>query len=141
MNGTWIQTSSGGKFYYDSDDTDCINIEDIAHALSNPCRFGGHSGRFYSVAQHSVVVAYLVEKELMLTALLHDASEAYVVDVPRPLKRILPSISRLIVASIDRLSPGLTVTRTRSIRKNAVGRVENWSSDTEGERLRKISIS
>jgi len=66
---------------------DMICIEDIAHSLSMQCRFGGHLPNFYSVAQHSMNCAYLIESEdLKLAALLHDASEAYLIDVPRPVK-------------------------------------------------------
>lgn len=64
---------------------DDICIEDIAHALSNQCRFSGHVRRFYSVAEHSVRVMKKC-KINPLKALLHDASEAYLVDLPRPLK-------------------------------------------------------
>lgn len=64
---------------------DDICIEDIAHALSNQCRFSGHVRRFYSVAEHSVRVMKKCSLD-PLSALLHDASEAYLVDLPRPLK-------------------------------------------------------
>jgi len=63
-----------------------IFIDDIAHALSNQCRFAGHSKKFYSVAEHSVRVSYECEQEFALWGLMHDASEAYLVDVPRPVK-------------------------------------------------------
>lgn len=62
-----------------------VCIEDIAHALSNQCRFSGHVRRFYSVAEHSVRVMKKCKID-PLYGLLHDASEAYLVDLPRPLK-------------------------------------------------------
>jgi len=71
---------------------DMICIEDIANALSKICRFGGHSNDFYSVAQHSVIVANLAPSYLCREALLHDATEAYLGDVIKPLKNILGSV-------------------------------------------------
>lgn len=89
-NGDWMQTYSGRQFWPIDPRPEDLEIEDIAHALSLLCRFNGHCLRFYSVAEHSVLVARLVPAELRLTALLHDASEAYIADVPRPLKPYLP---------------------------------------------------
>jgi 5'-deoxynucleotidase YfbR-like HD superfamily hydrolase len=70
---------------------DMIDIEDIAHALSHACRWAGHVPRFYSVAEHSVhCTDLIVDKSQAFEALMHDASEAYLVDVPRPIKHRLP---------------------------------------------------
>ena len=83
----------GGRAFNPLDpDPSALDIEDMAHALSYTARFGGHCLNFYSVAQHSLVVADLLaedghDSELRLAALLHDASEAYLVDLPTPIKR------------------------------------------------------
>lgn len=73
-----------------------IDIKDIAGTLSKICRWGGKCKPFFSVAQHSVLVSYLAPEELRLPALLHDASEAFLGDVKKPLKIILgPVYARL----------------------------------------------
>ncbi len=83
----WIQTYSGRRFNPTNPYVDAIVIQDIAHALSMQCRFSGHVKRFYSVAQHSVLVSYICDSADAFWGLMHDATEAYLVDVPRPLKR------------------------------------------------------
>lgn len=82
-----IFTFSGGMIRPLDPRAEDINIHDIAHALSNQCRFTGHTSHFYSVAEHAIHVSSLVPKHLKLTALLHDASEAYLSDIARPVKR------------------------------------------------------
>lgn len=70
-----------------------VDIVDIAHALARQCRFSGHTKEFYSVAQHSVICSKIVESGFERDALMHDASEAYLQDVARPLK-IHPSFGQ-----------------------------------------------
>lgn len=98
----WIQTASDGQFFLDVPRAADVKIEDIAHALSNLCRFTGHVRRFYSVAQHSVLVSFECDREDALAGLLHDATEAYVGDVSSPLKSMLPEY-RAIEARVWRV--------------------------------------
>ena len=84
--GPWIMTYTGIHFYFLDPYPDEICIEDIAHALSMQCRFGGHSRNFYSVAEHSYYVSMFSPWGYKKAGLLHDASEAYLVDIPRPIK-------------------------------------------------------
>lgn len=85
-----IQIVSGEFFSFTDPLTSNFTIDDIAHALSNVCRYSGHVKEFYSVAQHSVLVSHLVEPQNALLGLMHDATEAFLSDIPSPLKRILP---------------------------------------------------
>lgn len=85
-----IQTFTGKVFDFVNPTEDMIDIQDIAHALSNICRFTGHTTEFYSVARHSVLASRMVPQELSLQALLHDATEAYMGDLNKPLKCLCP---------------------------------------------------
>lgn len=87
--GDWMQTVSGRQFWPIDPRPEDIFIEDIAHALSMICRFNGHCERFYSVAEHSVLVSENVPARDALWGLLHDASEAYIADIVRPAKRFI----------------------------------------------------
>ena len=89
--GAWIQTYTGKQFWPMDPRPEEIDIRDIAHSLAMQCRFNGHCERFYSVAEHSIHVFRLVTPMLVrvntsMWGLLHDAAEAYLSDIPRPIK-------------------------------------------------------
>jgi hypothetical protein len=93
--GDYIGTYTGIHFYPLDPHPEDVNLEDIAHALSNICRFNGHVNDFYSVGTHSlnvcaVLIAWGESEQVQLYGLLHDAAEAYCCDIPRPLKPYLP---------------------------------------------------
>ena len=85
-----IVLPSGKLFDLLNPTEDDFDIMDIAHTLALSCRWGGWCREFYSVAQHSFYASYMVQPRLALAALLHDATEAYMTDIPRPLKALLP---------------------------------------------------
>jgi hypothetical protein len=82
----YIRTFSGIQFPILEPQKECLSIVDIAHHLSNICRFTGATKFHYSVAQHCFVGSYLVAKEFAFEFLMHDAPEAYINDISRPLK-------------------------------------------------------
>lgn len=89
----YIETYTGKLFHIENPVN--IDIEDIAHSLSMQCRYTGHSSRFYSVAEHSVLVSYIVDSKFAKSALLHDASEAYISDISSPFKPLLENYKEL----------------------------------------------
>jgi 5'-deoxynucleotidase YfbR-like HD superfamily hydrolase len=93
--GPFLQTVSGRWVNPFDPDPDQIELSDIARALANQCRFGGHCRTFYSVAQHCVIASELIERhggtaDDALAALMHDAAEAYLGDLPHPIKHRSP---------------------------------------------------
>lgn len=89
-----IETFTGDTYYFDDPDPTHIHLADIAHALSNHCRYAGHTKRFYSVGEHSLLVRNILKAQgfselVQFVGLFHDAHETYVMDAPRPLKPLL----------------------------------------------------
>jgi 5'-deoxynucleotidase YfbR-like HD superfamily hydrolase len=93
--GDTILTYSGHYLNVFDPDPDHICIEDIAHGLSRIPRFAGQTESFLSVAQHSFNVSIYLADEFALEGLLHDASEAYLMDIPKPIKKHLPDYIKL----------------------------------------------
>lgn len=92
----YIRTYTGRKVYMLNPRPEDIDIQDIAISLSRECRFGNHTKEFYSVAQHCLVSSYCSDDVLTsLVLLLHDSTEGYVRDIPRPLKILLPVYQRI----------------------------------------------
>lgn len=90
QHGPCIQLASGKLFDFMNCSPNDIDPRDIAAHLSKICRFTGATRQFYSVAQHSVHVSDMLPQHLKLIGLLHDATEAYINDMTRPLKRLNP---------------------------------------------------
>lgn len=87
--GDWIETSEGISFYPFDPRQSEINILDIAHSLSMQCRFAGHCIQFYSIAEHCCHIHDRCSSTSAFYGLMHDASEAYLLDIPRPIKNNL----------------------------------------------------
>lgn len=97
----WIELRSGTRYYFLDPKPEMILIEDVAASLSKKCRFNGHTLKFYSVAEHCVVLVLWAKAHCVLTAkmllalLLHDVGEMPLPDVPTPMKKVLPDFKAL----------------------------------------------
>lgn len=106
--GDWMQTANGRAFYPMDPRPEDIHVDDIAAALSKQCRFSGHCRKFYSVAEHCVLMSRAASSSVAFEALMHDASETYLSDVIRPIKPFLSNYrdieERLEAAIADRFN-------------------------------------
>ena len=135
----WMETFGGRRvnpFYVRKEDVDIIAI---AHSLSLTCRYGGHCKEFYSVAEHSIRVAYIVKPEYKLAALLHDAAEAFLGDVIRPVKYDLLEHNVLILQEAEEKALKVIMDKfgvdfSEDVRE-AVKQADNIVGATEGRDL------
>ena len=111
--GLFVSTYSGRQFYPLAPSAKQIEIGDIAHGLAYQCRFNGQTRHFYSVAQHSLIVADLVAPRLRLAALLHDAAEAYLGDLVKPLKQLFPLFSTIESTVMDAIAQRFAIADVR----------------------------
>lgn len=149
VRGDWMQTWTGRRFYPLDPRPEDMDPRDIAHALSLLCRYGGHVDRFYSVAEHCILMSRAVSPKNALDALLHDATEAYVVDVPRPLKNAISAyrkieagvwvaiverfhISPVLPAEVDEADNRILLTERDALMRNAT---PPWYQDGHFEPL------
>lgn len=99
MKDYTLQTYRGRPVTLDNLAPEDVDLEDIAHALSHICRFGGHTKKFYSVAEHALLTRRIViangHPNLSFAALHHDSHEAYLGDHPTPLKKLVPELREL----------------------------------------------
>ncbi len=102
LQGQYITTFTGKRFYFLAPTPESVDIESIAECLSKVCRFGGHCNGYYSVAEHSVLVTNIArikykitDKKQLLKFLLHDGTEAYVGDMVSPLKYAIPEFKAI----------------------------------------------
>ncbi len=122
--GDWIITYTGKRFYPLDPRVEDIDILDIAHSLSTINRFTGHARFPYSVAQHCIEVSYEIDPEFALAGLLHDATEAYVNDLAKPVKRSLPEYCAMedriheVISTkfdVDTKAPAIKVVDSRAL--------------------------
>lgn len=145
----WISTVSGNQHWFYEPKPDNVTIEDIARHTSKMCRFGGALPVFYSVAQHMVMCAMMAPDGHKLAALLHDSAEAYIGDIPTPLKMqlgesifqieavALKVIGAKFGVSLDPLHPAVVEVDQRMLITEAM-QIKKEDLTTWGEKYQKI---
>jgi hypothetical protein len=139
IESPWITTFTGRQFHPFNPAVSDIHIYDIAHALANTCRFNGHTNQFYSVAQHSVLVAEVVKRMApdrpCHDALLHDAAEAYLTDVCTPVKRSLDGFVAMEERVLRTIFEAYKVDRPGAVREALIHRADTTLLATEARDL------
>ena len=140
--GDYLGTYSGNKFWPLDPRPEEVCLEDISHALSQICRFNGHTTEPYSVALHCLSVERLLEqrgydKLTRLYGLLHDAAEAYVCDLPRPLKRFIKNYGIIELAVMDAVYKHFGLDRPSVEIEIAVGDADDYILALEAKKLMK----
>jgi len=153
--GDWMQTYTGRQFWPLDPRPEEVDIEDIARSLAHQCRYAGHVRRHYSVAEHSFHIAAAVPPEAALWGLLHDATEAYLVDVPRPVKAALGEVYARIERRLEAciaarfglalpVPPCVKAADTRILQMERAALLEPppvpWATDAAGPPLLGIRI-
>lgn len=130
-----VETYTGRFVNVAAPEPSTIDIRDVAHALANTCRYGGHCSTYYSVAEHAVLCAWYSSRKnpdplIALAALHHDDAEAYLGDIPRPIKGLLgPAYADLTEKMDLAIMQGLNlpVTSAHEMHKDAVREADNWA--------------
>lgn len=133
-----VTTLGGNKFYLDNPYKSVITIEDISWSLSNLCRWNSHVNKFYSVAQHCVVVSSLCSEPLKLQGLMHDCEEAYIGDFTSPLKEMFPEL-RIYGKSLKKYI--LQELKVINIGEEKVKKIDIEVGLIEDQALRKTAIN
>lgn len=135
-----IHTRNGNTFDPIDVEISKIDINDIAHSLANMSRYAGHARRFYSVAEHSILTYNIARKlcpndlDVQWAALLHDATEAYVVDLPTPIKILLPKFNEIESKVEDLIAAEFNIDWSNSV-KNMVKQIDIEALATEAPEL------
>lgn len=136
-----IETFSGRYVDVSNPSADDITLDDVAHALSNICRYGGHCKSFYSVAEHAVFVSKRLERKgeplaIQLMGLHHDDAEAFLSDIPRPMKPLLGETYKQMTEAMDAaIIEGLGLYRGVPFDAHAIKTADNWSLFVEARHL------
>lgn len=140
VNLTTIETYTGRFFDVANPQAKDVCIDDIAHALGNLCRYGGHCKEFYSVAEHSRFTTTLAQIEttnirMHKLCILHDAAEAYLIDVPRPVKAQLPAYEAIEKKAMSAIYEHFSLTPPTDEEKRFIKRMDNIALHTEAKHL------